>query len=112
MLKATLTLANGTVVNIEGASEEVQNLLKLYSSPISDKIPKKKLPKESNDVKDYINTIVNLIKDCEENDNIEKNIIDRTSQVNKVLLPLYVIHEYLENKINLQTGEISKITKE
>jgi hypothetical protein len=55
---------------------------------------------------------VNKIKDCEESDIIEENIIDEASEVNRVLLALYIIHEYMGNTIALQSGEISKITKE
>lgn len=118
MAKAKFTLTNGTIVDIEGSTQEIQNLLNLYNSPISkdtkiDKISQnKKNDKESDDIKDHINTITNLIKDCDQYDNIEKNIIERSSQLNKALLPLYIIYEYLENKISLQTGDINKITKE
>jgi len=120
MTKANFTLPNGTVISIEGNVEDIQKIVELYgnsSSPsdISSKSPKShdpKRPPQSLNQKDYITQIVNKIKDCEESEAIEKYIIDKNSQLNKVLLPLYISHEYMENTISLQSGEISKITKE
>jgi hypothetical protein len=43
---------------------------------------------------------------------IETQILDKAGQVNRVILPLYIVHEYMENKIGLTTGEVSKVTKE
>jgi hypothetical protein len=120
MAKAKFTLSNGTMINIEGSPEEIHKLLKLHSNSSlehKDTLEKSKdgtIKTSSTDAlsEDYITQIVNFIKDCKESDAIEKNIIDRSSQVNRVLLPLYIIHEYLNNNIGLQSGEISKITKE
>jgi hypothetical protein len=122
MAKATFKLPNGTVINIDGSPEEIHKLLQMYEGkssqrtdfiqpPAIDKIktPKKK---QSEDTSDYLTEIVNLIKECNEAEGIEKNIIDRISQVDRVLLPLYIIHEYMDNSIALQSGEINKITKE
>jgi hypothetical protein len=120
MTSAKLTLPNGTVLTIDGSVEDIRKLVDLYgnsSSPsdTSSKSPKSHDPKrfpQSLKQKDYITQIVNKIKDCEESDIIEENIIDEASEVNRVLLALYIIHEYMGNTIALQSGEISKITKE
>jgi hypothetical protein len=120
MTKAKLALPSGTVITIEGTVEDVQKLVEFCGdSSAQSAIPGKKTKshnrKQSSQAlhqKDHITQIVNLIKDCEESDVIEENIIDKASEVNRVLLPLYIIHEYMGNTIALQSGEISKITKE
>ena len=53
-----------------------------------------------------------MIKTCDEAEAMEKEIFDRTSQVNRILLSLYVVHEHLDNAFGLTSGEISKITTE
>ncbi|MGA2092289.1 MAG: hypothetical protein ABSH16_02630 [Sedimentisphaerales bacterium] len=120
MTSAKLAFPNGTIITIDGTVEDIQKLVELYgnfSSPSgtsskSHKSHNHPKPSQSLSQKDHITEIVNKIKDCEESDVIEKYIIDKTSEVNRVLLPLYIIHEYMENTIALQSGEISKITKE
>ena len=121
MSKATFKLHNGTIVNIDGAPEEIHKFFQLYKgkSPRQDSskktsISKKKTKKkeQSKEITDYLTQIVNTIKECDEAGAIEENIIDRISQVNRVLLPLYIIYKYMDNSIALQSGEISKITKD
>jgi hypothetical protein len=119
MAKGKITLPNGTIINIEGTPEEIHKLIDLYNNSTKDKKIIKKSKAENTKEKtnnsipeDYITQIVNLIKDCDESTSIEENIIDRISQVNRVLLPLYIIHKYMNNSFGLQSGEISKITKE
>lgn len=54
--------------------------------------------------------IVNLVKDCDEADRIETQILDGSSQVNRTLLPLYIVHEHLGNAFALTSGEVNKVT--
>lgn len=125
MAKATLKLASGAVVTIEGTPEEVHQLLLLHSKgrrvdtkpgdtgegkTAEDRDGKKETPQEGDgpDLAD----IVNIVKNCDEAEALEKNILDRASQVDKTLLPLYVVHEYKGNKFGLTSGDISKITAE
>lgn len=126
MAKATFTLNNGTVINIDGNPEEIHRLLQLYDGT-QEKLSKKSFVRKSGKksspqksqkraceeerTNDLIE-IVNLIKECNEADEIERNIIDKASQVDRVLLPLYIVHEYKENAFGLQSGEVSKITKD
>ena len=121
MAKASITLPNGTVVNIEGTPEEVRQLLEFYSGQPSEiqrrrssKKPAstKKAGKKKETVSEGVDCaeIVNLIKECDEAEAIEEQILDRTSQVNRTLLPLYIVHEYLANNHKLTSGEISKVT--
>jgi hypothetical protein len=118
MAKASLTLPNGTVVQIEGPPEEIRELLTFYGrQPTAEykestrknvgqkKTTKKKVVSES---LDYAN-IVNLVKDCDEAEAIEERILERTSMVDRTLLPLYVVHEHMKNKFALTSGEISKV---
>jgi hypothetical protein len=122
MAGATFKLPNGTVVNIDGSPEEIHKILQLYEGKPSKKnsfaqltaSDKKKTAKKKQleNASDNLTKIVNLIKECDEADSIEENIIDRISQVDRVLLPLYIIHKYMDNSIALQSGEISKITKD
>jgi hypothetical protein len=117
-------------VAVEGTPEEVRKLLDFYGggasvttpgSPPSQ--PRKKQasktkgadapgrprPDQPEDAA-ALSQIINLIKNCDEAEGMESRILDKTSQVNRVLLPLYVVHEYLENSHGLTSGEIAKIT--
>ncbi len=133
MAKASLTLPNGTLVQIEGTLEEVQALLAHYgsgsapnrssdskksASGTSQKRRRSESPSNSapratsgdSDTSPNWAEIVNLTKTCDEAESIEAQILDRTSQVDRTLLPLYVVHEHLGNKFGLSSGDVSKIT--
>ncbi len=122
MAKAHLTLPNGTQVLIEGTPEEVHRLLNLTAGATSDarslakvrktaKRPEAKVTSAEAERLD-LTQIVNLAKDCDEADAIERNILDRTSMVDRVLLPLYVLKKHAGSSGGLTSGEISKITTE
>jgi hypothetical protein len=121
MAKATLSLPNGTSVQIEGTTDEVKKLLEFYGGEPSRSTNRRASPRaplkkqhrttEGEDASVDLANIVNLAKDCDEADKIESQILDRTSQVDRTLLPLYIVHEHLDNSVGLTTGEISKITK-
>jgi len=120
MAKATLTLLNGTTVVIEGSPEEVQKLVEICSGapPTPPKkpdaaqaqqpSPRRAKSKPSETTVDHAE-IVNLVKTCDEAQSIETQILDRPSQVNRTLLPLYIGHEHLGNAVSLTSGDISKI---
>jgi hypothetical protein len=130
MAKASIQLPNGTLVTIDGTPEEVANLLATYGQgpapapinkpkPAKGKTKARRTPKgqpnADNNVSGGLNSsqlteIVNAVKNCTEADAIEKKILDKTSQVDRTLLPLYAVHEFLENKYALSSGEIGKIT--
>jgi len=123
MAKANIQLPDGTTVVIDGTVEEIEKILRVYGqsakpskpSPASKKSSTKgalaapKLIAKSEDSIDYTQ-IVNLVKTCEEAEAIEKQILNRDSQVDRTLLPLYIVHEYLDNAFALTSGEIGKIT--
>lgn len=124
MARATLKLPDGTLVEIEGSAGEIERLLEFYSNRASQSVPtlqrltqtKKKAPKktekiDSNDKLDLAK-IVNLVKDSDEAEAIETQILDRSGQVNRVLLPLYIVHAHMGNAIGLTSGDVNKITTE
>jgi len=128
MVKANLTLPNGTTVEIEGTPAEVQELLAFYGGGNSAGPPAKKKSRskggagkkatrkgaeraraETEEGVD-ITEIVNLVKGCDEAEDIEARILDKSSQVDRTLLPLYIVHEHLGNAHALSSGDVNKVT--
>ena len=60
---------------------------------------------------DYRNDICNKIKECEEAEKIEVQVLDKTSAENRILLPFYICLRYFPQQ-RLSTGDIEKITSE
>lgn len=123
MAKASLTLPNGIVIEIEGSTGEVRELLEFYggagkgSSTSRRKSSAKTAGRKgtttkSEDDSDMLDLaeIVNEVKSCDEAEDIETKILDKSSQVDRTLLPLYIVHEYFENAHGLTSGDINKIT--
>jgi len=130
MAKANMTLANGTRVNIEGTTEEVAQLLATMGQaasaghPLTAPLPAQKRAKrnarkregETNAVAPNrqptvdIAAIANTVKSCDESGVIEAKILDRSSQVDRTLLSLYIVHKYLEPKGGLTSGDINRVT--
>lgn len=131
MAKASLTLPNGTVVQIEGTAAEVKDLLEFYSGTATtskaaraeasvSRPPRKtsrsrSMRKEESQAEPPkpgldLSKIINLAKTCDEAENIERHILDRSSQVDRTLLPLYIVHEHLGNAFGLSSGEVTKVT--
>ena len=124
MAKAAFTLPNGTVVEIEGSTQEVKDLLEFYGGGASNaaapdrkqsakKAGRKKkaaAPIEAESEAFDVTEIVNEVKSCDEAENIEARILDKSSQVDRTLLPMYVVHEYLDNEHALSSGDINKVT--
>jgi len=127
MAKASLKLPNGTLVTLEGTPEEVKHLLELYggepaeASTAGSRTRSRKprgdattagQPKKKSEATPDLTQIVSLVKNCDEAEAIETQILDRTAQVDRTLLPIYIVHEYLDNAFGLTSGEVSKITKD
>ena len=53
---------------------------------------------------------MNEVKSCDEAEAIETRILDKSSQVDRTLLPLYIVYEYFENKHALSSGDINRVT--
>jgi hypothetical protein len=127
MARASLKLPNGTVVTLEGTPEEVQRLLSLYGGEPADvpesnagtrprkprgRTPSARQSEQETQGKPDLAEIVNLVKTCDEAEAIETQILDRAAQVDRTLLPLYIVHEHLGNAFGLTSGEVSKVTKD
>jgi hypothetical protein len=132
MPKALITLPNGTTITVEGDIHDLQQLLDYYGgqrkdetgrAPETGRAQKKKNRRVKVDQAEKVRAadenaepplteIVNLIKNCDEAEQIEKQILDRTSQINRILLPLYVVHQHQKNAHGLTSGDINKITAE
>lgn len=54
-------------------------------------------------------SIVNKIKNCDEFEKIEKEILDKTALAGRILLPFYICYKYFPRQ-RLTTGDIEKIT--
>jgi hypothetical protein len=124
MPKASLTLANGTVVTIDGTTTEIQELLSFYESaasksangrpdkpvtPPQDQKTGVSAGDESDSDVDLM-AIINHVRSCDESQNIETRILDQTDQLARVLLPMYIVFEHLNNAYSLTSGQISKVT--
>lgn len=126
MPKATFTVQNGTHIEIEGTTQEVQDLLDYYlrKGDTSDRIvnvvknasnsddPLKIIPKKTKPEESDIQKIIDTTKTCEDAALIEKYILDQSNEANRVLLALYIIYKYYDNAFGLTTTEISKFTIE
>jgi len=126
MAKASIKLTNGTFVQVDGGADEIAKLLALYGGGLPVRTPspptsrrKKSRAAKSRDAAQKssdagtepdLAEIINLVKTCDEAEAIEEKILDKVSQVNRILLPLYIVHEYLNNAYGLTSGEISQIT--
>jgi hypothetical protein len=130
MAKATITLSNGTVVTVEGTPDEVRALLEHYGSAGAPKphsrpastakqgtrkrrgtaLPPRSSASQASGLD--LAAIVNLVKNCDEAEFIEATILDRASQVNRTLLPLYIVHKYLDDSSTLSSGDVSRVTRD
>lgn len=122
MPKASITLSDGTVISVDGTTDEIERLLNVYrQSALKEHVerPTKKLRRRRNTAvvaegKEAVTIdhteIVNLIKMCDEAEAIETQILDRASQVDRTLLPLYVVDKYLDDSPGLTSGDVKKIT--
>lgn len=72
---------------------------------------KKQTKKDEKKEIDITLLITNKIKDCDEFEEIEKEVLDKNSIPNRVLLPFYICYKYFPEQ-GLTTGNIEKITEE
>jgi hypothetical protein len=124
MPKASLTLENGTVVTIEGSASEVHELLAFYGSlvpkvingrphnshtaPAAERRSADSSPENGEEVD--LMAVVNYVKSCDEAEGIETKILDQADQIARVLLPMYIVYEHMNNAYGLTSGQINKVT--
>lgn len=128
MAKANMNLPDGTKVVIKGTVEEIQKIMNTRYQPVaaifsdSKKHPGRKVSGKRSETKSHsenndslapkdLGKIVTAIKNDDNYESIEKNILDKRSQVDRVLLPLYAIQKHFSNAHELSSGEVSKILK-
>jgi len=61
-----------------------------------------------------LNAVVRKTRECVEADRIQKYVLDytwRRSSIHKSLLPLYMIHRYFSNEVDLTSGEVLKVLR-
>lgn len=122
MPKATIKLASGAVVNIAGTVADIKELLSFYgglgvqheprAKTTASRPTPEKAPAQPQKEKLSLTEIVRQIKDCDEAEDMERRILDTTSQINRILLPLFIVYRYMSGKYGLTSGDISAITKE
>lgn len=123
MPKANLELPDGTTIVVEGSVEEIERIVAFYRNQAQAAKAKPKEKGKGDGAKKSVSAarsrpkdtvdhaeIINLVKTCDEAELIEKQILSRTSQVDRTLLPLYIVHEHLDNAFGLNSGDINKIT--
>lgn len=121
MAKSDITLPDGTNITIEGSPEEIAKVISLYggsarqdASRDTKKQTSVRTPKNSSnqDKKDMVLEVVNSIKNADDIEEIEKRILEKSSQVDRVLLPLYIIMRDFDNGFSLSSNDIYRILKE
>ncbi|GAI39313.1 unnamed protein product [marine sediment metagenome] len=92
---------------------EIKKLAEECLESLSDtNIPKNKQTiKKEKKKGDITLLIVNKIKDLDEFEEIEKEVLDKSSIPKRVLLPFYICHKYFPQQ-GLTTGDVEKITEQ
>jgi hypothetical protein len=120
MTSATLTLPSGTVVEIKGTVEEIHRILELHNSGEQPRVPRRarRSPREISPTAIEggavvsIHEIINHVRSCDEAERLEKCVLDGNSQVARALLPLYIVHKYMDDAFALAAAEIAEICKQ
>lgn len=115
MAKANIKRPDGTLISIEGSSDEIKKILTLYSDDSANRsftnFSTKKVLKGGNkadqieSAEDIVIKIVQEIKNGEKAEKIETNILEQSSQVDRVLLPLYIAKKYIGD-VKMTSGDI------
>ena len=117
MAKASMTLIDGTTVIIEGSPDEIKKIIALHQPAQPELKPKEKSQKKKYSTKNVsgaaddsvdLSELVNQAKSSDDFELIETNILDRSSLVDRILLPLYIATKHISEHSSLTSGEISK----
>lgn len=120
-MKASLTLSNGVVVTLQGGAEEVRATLRQfdYGRLEATGDPAARGPRDpgsstgrTGGTTINLAAVVRAVKDSDEGDAIEGQILDRPRQLERVLLPLYALHGLSAEAGGLTSGEISRVCAE
>jgi len=103
--------------NLENKLKQIQSLVIDCLSEVSSDKPKAfvanktKQTKTDTATEDKIMKVVNKVKNCNETEKIEKQILDKRAMEGKIILPFYICNKYFPT-YTLSTGDIEKITAE
>jgi hypothetical protein len=117
MPKASIELPNGTKIEIDGTIEEIQRITDQYRSPApaaaAPGLRQAAAPAAALDDADTepdIARIVALIREIDEAEIIERQVLNSRDVLNRVLLPLYIVHNHVNQAMGLTSGDIEKVT--
>jgi len=125
--KSTVKLPNGTLITVEGAVEDIERVITAatassissggfeQTSKKQNRLPSNAPSRTDSSVDEAsvnLVEIVHLAKTCDEADAIAEQVLDKRSAVNRILLPLFLVHEHKSNAYGLTSGQISKVLKE
>jgi len=125
MAEAKIKLPNGTEVAISGSPEEIAKVVSLYndaesaSAPSAHSRPNRRIETSTGQTGDADNpsaidlaAIINTINDCDEAELIERNVLDHSDIVNRILMCLFINEKYFHSIPPMTTGDISKILRQ
>lgn len=122
MAKSTIKLENGTTITVEGTVEEVTKLLAVYGGSVKSNPeesthsskPKPTTTSTTRSPENIVDTValVNATKNADDLEEIEKNILDKASQVDRVLLPIFIADREFGADVSLTSNDIYKFLKE
>jgi hypothetical protein len=121
MATSRIELPNGTVVTVDGTAEEIERIIGFTTkSGASQKAARKSMkgrrltPSAASTKPSSVDIakIVNDLKASDVYEPIAEKVLDGDSPLNRVLLPLYAVHELHGNKYGLTSGEVGAVLKE
>jgi len=102
------------IKKLKNVQKEIEIIIDEFSKVGSSSVATSSIPKKSDSEgtgQDIILKIANKIKDCNEADQIEKEVLDKSSQDNRIIMCHYIVYKYFSNQW-LKTSDVEKITKE
>ncbi len=119
--KANVTLPGGLVVAVEGRAEEVRRVIEKLGSWATRSRSIARDPGDGKRVVSHVATeptpvdlseVVRAIKESEEFERYEQHILNRSRQLERVLLALYPLNKIPGGATGLTSGEISRVCAE
>jgi hypothetical protein len=103
----------GVAAGLSGETEKLGKTTDSRESRVRRRILHKPPSSKDNDRPKVSTTeITNLIRSAQDAEAIESHILDQHSQVNRVLLPLYVVHRDMDDRFALSALEIADVCKQ
>ena len=121
MAKSIINRPDGTRIEISGTPEEIKKIISLYSEGVAvssttthskEDDTNKKTATNAESAESIVIKIVQEIRNGTEAERIEANILDQSSQVDRVLLPLYIAKKYIGNEVKMTSGNVYEVLKQ